>query len=91
MSQMVRESHSVEETEAIAADVAATLRGGECIALEGDLGAGKTQFVRGLVRALGGNPRAVILDPGRNLEIHGRAHRDETRWPPSTSMVAPVM
>jgi tRNA threonylcarbamoyladenosine biosynthesis protein TsaE len=52
-------SHSVAETEAVAAALAASLRGGECVALDGDLGAGKTQFVRGLIRGLGGNPRAV--------------------------------
>lgn len=52
-------THSVDETEAVAAALARRLSGGACIALEGDLGAGKTQFVRGLVRALGGNPRAV--------------------------------
>src|SRR5688572_25263040 len=52
-------SRSVAETESIAADLASTLKGGECLALEGELGAGKTQFVRGLVRALGGNARAV--------------------------------
>ncbi len=53
------ESNSVAETEAAAAGLARTLRGGECVALHGDLGAGKTQFVRGLVRGLGGSPRAV--------------------------------
>jgi tRNA threonylcarbamoyladenosine biosynthesis protein TsaE len=52
-------SNSVAETEAIAAELAQSLQGGECIALHGDLGAGKTQFVRGLVRGLGSNPRAV--------------------------------
>jgi tRNA threonylcarbamoyladenosine biosynthesis protein TsaE len=52
-------SNSVPETESIAAGLAAQLRGGECIALHGNLGAGKTQFVRGLVRGLGGPPRAV--------------------------------
>lgn len=52
-------AHSVAETEAAAADLAGTLRGGECVALHGEMGAGKTQFVRGLVRGLGGNARAV--------------------------------
>lgn len=54
-----RTSHSVAQTEAIAADLAKSLRGGECIALHGEMGAGKTQFVRGLVRGLGGSARAV--------------------------------
>jgi tRNA threonylcarbamoyladenosine biosynthesis protein TsaE len=52
-------SQSVQETESIAAELASQLRGGECVALHGDLGAGKTQFVRGLVRGLGGPPKAV--------------------------------
>lgn len=56
---MTRLSHNVAETESIAADLARTLAGGECIALNGELGAGKTQFVRGLVRGLGGEARAV--------------------------------
>ncbi len=46
-------SHSEEETAAIARGVAAALRGGEYISLEGDLGAGKTLFSRELARALG--------------------------------------
>jgi tRNA threonylcarbamoyladenosine biosynthesis protein TsaE len=52
-------SDSVEQTEAIAAELAQSLRGGDFVALDGELGAGKTQFVRGLVAGLGGNPRAV--------------------------------
>jgi tRNA threonylcarbamoyladenosine biosynthesis protein TsaE len=52
-------SHSVRETEAIAAELARTLTGGEVIALYGDLGAGKTQFTRGLVKGLGGEPHDV--------------------------------
>lgn len=48
-----RESNSEAETEAIARDCAGDLRGGEVIFLEGDLGAGKTAFVRGLARGLG--------------------------------------
>jgi tRNA threonylcarbamoyladenosine biosynthesis protein TsaE len=54
-----RVSHSVRDTEAIAAELARSLVGGEVIALHGDLGAGKTQFTRGLGAALGGDPHAV--------------------------------
>jgi tRNA threonylcarbamoyladenosine biosynthesis protein TsaE len=52
-------SHSVRQTESIAAELARTLTGGEVIALYGDLGAGKTQFTRGLVRGLGGDGHDV--------------------------------
>ncbi len=38
---------------------AATLKPGVVVALVGELGAGKTQFVRGVVAGLGGDPRAV--------------------------------
>jgi tRNA threonylcarbamoyladenosine biosynthesis protein TsaE len=78
------ESHSVEETERIAADLAKQLNGGECVALHGEMGAGKTQFVRGLVRGLGGNPRAVssptfvllnVYDEGRLKVFHLDAYR----------------
>jgi tRNA threonylcarbamoyladenosine biosynthesis protein TsaE len=77
-------SASVEQTEAIAAALADTLRGGECIALHGDLGAGKTQFVRGLVAGLGGNGRSVssptfvllnIYESGRLTVFHLDAYR----------------
>ncbi len=56
---MIHDSNSIEQTEQIAQALATRLRGGECIALEGDLGAGKTQFVRGLVKGLGGEGRLV--------------------------------
>jgi tRNA threonylcarbamoyladenosine biosynthesis protein TsaE len=52
-------SISAEKTEKIAAELAATLAPGDCIALHGELGAGKTCFVRGLAAGLGANPRHV--------------------------------
>ena len=50
---MEYESYSYEDTARIAAEFADTLKGGEFIAMYGDLGAGKTAFVQGLARALG--------------------------------------
>ncbi len=47
-------SHSPEQTEQIAACLAKHLPVPVTIALEGDLGAGKTCFVRGLASAFGG-------------------------------------
>jgi tRNA threonylcarbamoyladenosine biosynthesis protein TsaE len=46
-------SSSPEETEAIAARVAAVLGVGDIVTVSGELGAGKTTFVRGACRALG--------------------------------------
>jgi tRNA threonylcarbamoyladenosine biosynthesis protein TsaE len=46
-------SHSPEETEQIGAELARSLAPGAVLALYGDLGAGKTAFVRGLARGLG--------------------------------------
>ncbi len=47
------ESGSEEETYALAKRIADTLKGGEIILLEGELGAGKTTFTKGLAKALG--------------------------------------
>lgn len=41
------------ETEAVAKELAASLQGGELVALVGNLGAGKTVFVKALAQALG--------------------------------------
>ena len=46
-------SHSEAETEALGARLAAGLPGGAVVAMYGDLGAGKTAFVRGMARGMG--------------------------------------
>ncbi len=46
-------SHSEEETEAFAQQLATSLPSGSILALKGDLGAGKTVFARGFARGLG--------------------------------------
>jgi tRNA threonylcarbamoyladenosine biosynthesis protein TsaE len=52
---------SEKETFAFAKKYAARLRGGEVIGLSGDLGAGKTVFVKGLAAGLGA--RATVTSP----------------------------
>lgn len=47
------ESASPEETEAIAAAFARELRPGDLVLVEGELGSGKTTFIRGACRGLG--------------------------------------
>lgn len=47
------EVNSVEETWALAKTFAQTLKPGDVVCLEGDLGAGKTTFTQGLAAALG--------------------------------------
>ncbi len=53
------ETASEAETIALGERLGAVLRPGDIVALEGDLGAGKTRFVRGMVRGLGHDERLV--------------------------------
>jgi len=47
------QTSSATETEALGAELAAVLKPGDVVLVEGELGAGKTTFVRGACRALG--------------------------------------
>lgn len=46
-------SRSPEQTFELGRDYAAQLRAGDVLALDGDLGAGKTQFIKGVAAGLG--------------------------------------
>lgn len=70
-------THSEAETGALAARLGAGFTGGEVVLLRGELGAGKTAFVRGLAAGLGADPDEVASPtfvlltsyPGR-LRLH---------------------
>jgi len=85
------ESSSPEETEAVAAELAASLAPGDVVTVAGELGAGKTTFVRGAARALGvtdpvtsptyaiGNRYAGRV-PVTHLDLYRLAELDEADW-----------
>ena len=75
-------TNSYEETQKIEADSADTLKGGEVIAMYGDLGAGKTAFTQGLAKALGikqhvTSPTVTIVNEyqGRLMLYHFDVYR----------------
>ena len=82
-------SKSVEDTHDLAKRLADTLEGGEIILLNGDLGAGKTTFSKGLAKALGidgdvTSPTFTIMnvyEDGRlklnHLDMYRIEHEDE--------------
>jgi tRNA threonylcarbamoyladenosine biosynthesis protein TsaE len=59
VSQAEHTTHGEDDTADVAAGLSAGFRGGEVILLHGELGAGKTAFVRGLARGLGCDTDAV--------------------------------
>jgi tRNA threonylcarbamoyladenosine biosynthesis protein TsaE len=66
------ETRSPEDTEALAADLAARLRAGDVVTVSGELGTGKTTFVRGACAALG--VREQVTSP--TYTIGHRYHGD---------------
>jgi len=78
------ESSSPEETEALAAELAGRLRVGDVVTVSGELGTGKTTFVRGACTALG--VREQVTSPTYTIghRYHGSgaeiAHLDLYRF-----------
>ncbi|MDA8395710.1 MAG: tRNA (adenosine(37)-N6)-threonylcarbamoyltransferase complex ATPase subunit type 1 TsaE [Candidatus Dormibacteraeota bacterium] len=77
-------SEGPEETRAVGARLGSCLRPGDCLALEGQLGAGKTTLVQGIVAGAGGDqdvrsPTFLLhsIHPGR-VTLH---HLDLYRLP----------
>lgn len=58
-------THSVEETRKLGAFLIRQMLPGSVVALEGDLGTGKTELVRGMVAELGGE--AVVRSPSFSI------------------------
>ncbi|RMG57379.1 MAG: tRNA (adenosine(37)-N6)-threonylcarbamoyltransferase complex ATPase subunit type 1 TsaE [Deltaproteobacteria bacterium] len=62
-AELVFVTHSPEETRAVARRLAAGLAPGDVVSLEGDLGAGKTEFVRGVVELFGLDGERTVTSP----------------------------
>jgi tRNA threonylcarbamoyladenosine biosynthesis protein TsaE len=86
-----RVTSSPEETEAVAAELAARLGPGDVVGVSGELGAGKTTFVRGAARALGvtgpvSSPTFTIghryeaPTPVAHLDLYRIAGLDPEEW-----------
>jgi tRNA threonylcarbamoyladenosine biosynthesis protein TsaE len=76
-------SHGEAETAEVARAIGAGFRGGEVVLLTGELGAGKTAFVRGLALGVGADPEEVASPtfvlltsyPGRLTLHHADLYR----------------
>ena len=85
MRPYARISHSPAETRALAARLGARLTSGDVVALNGELGSGKTEFVHGLAEGLGVPPQMVASPsftlmheyPGRLTLVHVDLYRLE--------------
>lgn len=93
---ITRTTRSERDTEQLAASIARQLRPGDCLALRGDLGAGKTRFVRGLAEGLGINPSLVTSPTYVLMQEYDTApqtgvtliHIDAYRLPPGEDLAS---
>jgi len=91
-------SKSTEQTLAIAAKIGKGVKGGDVLALSGDLGSGKTVFVKGLAKALGINcvssPTFVLMhvhktEKHRNRETEEQKNRETKKQKKLKSKISP--
>lgn len=81
MGSVTRESTSEEYTAALASGFASVLKGGDAVLLEGELGVGKTTFVRGFCAAMGvekglvSSPTFVLMNEYPAKRVAGPVHR----------------
>ncbi len=61
MAEMLRETNSAAETRALGEELSSSLRPGDVVVLEGELGAGKSELARGIARGLG--VRETVTSP----------------------------
>ena len=86
------QTHSAEQTRALASALGALLRAGDVLCLIGDLGAGKTTFTQGLALGLGLPPDEPVNSPTFTLVAEhpgGRVplyHFDVYRLPDSAGL-----
>ena len=71
--------HNLEETQKLAAEIAAQANGGDIFALQGDLGAGKTTFTQFFAKSLGieksvTSPTFVVM---KMYEVSGNSEIDK--------------
>ena len=52
-----------DATRALGEDLALTVKPGDCLALSGDLGAGKSSLARAIIRAIAGNDELEVPSP----------------------------
>lgn len=82
------QTNTVEETQSIAEKLATMLKPGDVITLEGELGAGKTTFTKGLAKGLGikrniSSPTFTIIKeyegslPLYHMDVYRLEHSDE--------------